>query len=122
MTLAFDQIPAPESPLSRRDPRWKLAAFAIAVAATAALATVPTAVASFAVALACVAIGRVPGAWYLRRLGALLPFFVLFGLLMPLVVRGGEPLATPAAHHLRAWVTAAITLKGVAIVTLCWCC
>jgi cobalt/nickel transport system permease protein len=120
MTLAFDQIPAPESPLSRRDPRWKLAAFAIAVATTAALATVPAAAASFALALACVAIGRVPGGWYLRRLSALLPFFVVFGLLMPLVVRGGEPLATLGPLRIsERGVTAAalITLKGVAIVT-----
>lgn len=120
MTLAFDNIPAPESPLSRRDPRWKLAAFGIAVATTAALATVPASAASLALALGLVAVGRVPLAWYGRRLGTLLPFFLLFGLLMPLVVRGGEPLAsigplTISERGVRA--AALIGCKGVAIVT-----
>jgi cobalt/nickel transport system permease protein len=120
VTLAFDDIPAPDSPLARRDPRWKLAGFVIAVATTAAIGNVAAVAVSFIIALALVAIGRVPLSWYAGRLGPLVPFLLLFGLLMPLMVRGGEPLAQfgPIEISQRGVRAAAlICLKALAILT-----
>lgn len=120
MTLAFDTIPAPASVLATCDPRWKLAAFVVAVAATVCLATASAAAGALAAGLLLVAIGRVPLRWYLRRLGLMLPFLALFGLVLPFVVRGGEPLATLGPLEVSSRGVAAallICLKALAVVT-----
>ena len=51
MTLAFEQLPCTDSPLSRLDPRWKLAALLVAVAGSAVLRSLPAAAVALAGAL-----------------------------------------------------------------------
>src|SRR5437763_7473496 len=51
MTLAFDPLPAVDSPIARLDPRWKLAALVVAAAAVAAVQSPAPAVSAFVAAL-----------------------------------------------------------------------
>lgn len=91
MTLALDHLPQPDSPLSRLDPRWKLAAFILASVSVALVQTLPAAVLALAGALLLVALGRLPLRWYVARLGALALFLSLFVLLLPFLVDDGGP-------------------------------
>jgi cobalt/nickel transport system permease protein len=120
MASVFDTLPAPDSPLATWDPRWKLAAFVIAVGCTVALNTIPASAAGLALSLLLVAVGRVPLRWYLHRLSLLGPFLLLFGLALPFFVHRGEPLVSfgPITLTDRGVSAAAlICLKGVAVVT-----
>src|SRR5687768_7291523 len=87
MTLAFEPLPAPDSPLRRLDPRWKLAALGVAVVATVVVQSLPPALAALAFALGLAAVARLPARWLLRRLGALAvtlgPLIVLLPLFQP---------------------------------------
>jgi cobalt/nickel transport system permease protein len=121
MSLPAEHLSPRDSPLARRDPRWRLAAFTIAVFAIAALRQlVPSAVAlGFALVLA--AIARVPGRWYRARIGlvliALVPFFVV----VPFTVDRGERLWEWRFLHVTdagLEVAAALAMKTVALVTL----
>jgi cobalt/nickel transport system permease protein len=125
MQSSFESIPAPESPLSRRDPRWKLAAFIVAVLVAGCLQTVPAATAAWVGALLLAVIGRVPVRWYLAWLSNLLPFFALFVVLTPFLVRDSAeppawlgPLGTLAVSPRGLYLAALIGLKSLAIVTL----
>jgi cobalt/nickel transport system permease protein len=122
MQSSFESIPAPESALSRRDPRWKLAAFIVAVLVAGCLQTVPAATAAWVGALLLAVIGRVPVRWYLAWLANLLPFFAIFVVLTPFLVRdSAEPLAAlgPLAVSPRGlYLAALIGVKSLAIVTL----
>src|SRR6059058_1370171 len=84
MTLNLAAWPQPESCLSRLDPRWRLAGLTVALAAAAAVRTVPAAAAALAGAVLLAAPARLPGRWALRRLTeialALLPVVVLLPL------------------------------------------
>jgi cobalt/nickel transport system permease protein len=121
MTTGFDSIPHPASPLAARDPRWRLAGFLIAIVVTSALLTPAAAAAAAGLALVLAGIGRVPQGWYFRRLATLAPFFLLFGLLLPFLVRGAEPCCSIGPIEISSrGVHAAllVCLKGLAIVTL----
>jgi cobalt/nickel transport system permease protein len=98
-----------------------LAGFLSAIAVASVLVTVPAAAAAMAGAGVLVLVGRVPLRWYMRRLSALLPFFLLFGLFLPVLVRDPDPWLTLgpltiSEHGIR--LAALICLKGLAIVTL----
>jgi cobalt/nickel transport system permease protein len=122
LTTTFERIPSPDSPLSRRDPRWKLAAFIVAVFAAACLQSLLPATAALVAAWLLLVIGRVPGRWYLARLANLLPFFALFVLLTPFLVRDqAEPVAAIGPVTISAaglHLAALIGLKSLAIITL----
>jgi cobalt/nickel transport system permease protein len=91
MTLALEQLPCPESPLRRLDPRWKLAALLLAAAAAATVRTLPAATVFLAGAVLLAMLGRLPWRWYLARLGALLGFLALFVVFVPFLVRDDGP-------------------------------
>src|SRR5689334_21714444 len=91
MTVSLDRIPEPGSPLARRDARWLLATVLVAVVAFSGLHTVPAAAVAYVSTLAFAALGRIPGRWYVGRLGSLLPFFILFGLMLPFLIHDAEP-------------------------------
>lgn len=121
MTVALDTIPTPESALSRLDARWRLAALVWAVGVTAALRTVPASMTALAAVLVLALLARIPGEWFLRRIGGMAPFLVFFVLLVPFCVRDPEPVASwgPFTLSQRGLIlAAAILLKALTIVTL----
>jgi cobalt/nickel transport system permease protein len=87
---ALSLLPPPGAGLAL-DPRWKLAAFAAATLAAAVVRTLPAALLALAGALALAAAARLPWAWLLRRLGAVLPFLALLALPLPFLLRGPGP-------------------------------
>ena len=121
MTLAFDHLPCPDSPLRRLDPRWKLAALVPAALLVALLRGLPAAGAALAGALALAALARIPGRWLLGRLGAAALFLALFTLPLPLLLHDGGPAWELGPLRL-SWyglrVSLLLTAKAVAILTL----
>jgi cobalt/nickel transport system permease protein len=115
MTLAFAQVPTPDSPLRRLDPRWKLAGLGLAVVAAALLRTLPAAGAALAASLVLAAAARLPLRWYLARLGMTALFLAPFVLTLPFLLPGpgGE---LPSRHG--AGVALLLALKAATLVTL----
>jgi cobalt/nickel transport system permease protein len=91
MTLAFEPLPCPESPLRRLDPRWKLAAVLPSVAVVAVLRGLPAVAVALAGALALAFLGRLPPRWFALRLGALAVFLAFFALPLPLLIDDTGP-------------------------------
>src|SRR5262245_39865616 len=122
MTLSFARIPCPESPVRRLDPRWKLAAVVLAVAAVAALHTwLPSLVALFAAVLLML-LSRLPPKWVLVRLGTVAGVVLLFAGSLPfLLTDPGPPLFAWGPLEVSAQgLDAAVTLlaRSLAIVSL----
>jgi cobalt/nickel transport system permease protein len=91
MTISFEPLPCPASPLRRLDPRWKLAALLLLAVLVAAVRTLaPTAVALLG-ALALAAVARLPWRWYLGRVAAVGLFVALFTLPLPFLLDGPGP-------------------------------
>jgi len=107
MTLAFDPPPAADSPLSRLDPRWRLAGLIVAAAAAAVPRTIPAAAGAFAGAITLAVLARLPARWVFRRYAALALFLGPFIVLLP-ILQGIEG----------ARLAALVTLKGLAVVTI----
>src|SRR5438128_307477 len=107
MTLAFDPPPVGDSVLARLDPRWRLAALAVAAAAAALPRTVPAAAGAFAGAMALAVVARLPAGWVLRRYAALAVFLGPFIVLLP-ILQGGEG----------GRLAVLVSLKGFAVVTV----
>src|SRR5262245_47474249 len=110
MTVALQAIPNPDSPLSRLDARWRLAALALAAGAVAALQSLPASAVAVAATLVLAACAHVPANWLLRRLGAMMPFLLMFILLVPFCVRDAEPLAS--------WGPFTLSLRGLAVAAI----
>jgi cobalt/nickel transport system permease protein len=91
MTLSLDLPPCPDSPLGRLDARWRLAGLLLLAAAATALRTVPAALALLAAGLLLVALSRLPGGWYARRLGAAALVLVVFGVTLPFLIDPSGP-------------------------------
>jgi cobalt/nickel transport system permease protein len=91
MTLAFDLPPCTDSPLSRRDPRWKLAALApVAVAASFPRTWLAVLLALVGAILLGV-LAKLPWRWYRRRLAVVLSFLAVFVVPLPFLLRGDGP-------------------------------
>src|SRR5437588_10523946 len=88
MTLAFAIPPCPDSPLRRLDPRWKLAALALAVILVACLHELLPACVALAGALLLAWLGRLPRRWFLSRLALVLLFVAPFALTLPFFFPG----------------------------------
>jgi cobalt/nickel transport system permease protein len=88
MTITFDPLPCPDSPLRRLDPRWKLAALLLGTALVAAVRTLPPAGAALLGALVLAAVARLPWRWYLRRAAAVGLFVALFTVPLPFLLDG----------------------------------
>ncbi len=91
MTLAFETLPCPESPLRRLDPRWKLAALVLAALAVAALRSPLSALAALAGSLALAVLARLPLRWFLGRLGSVAAVLAVFAAALPFLLRGPGP-------------------------------
>src|SRR5437870_8004915 len=91
MTLALDHFPQPDSPLSRLDPRWKLAAFALAILSVALLHTLTATALAMAGALLLVVLAGLSFRWYLYRLGGVGLFLVMLVAVLPFILHDGGP-------------------------------
>ena len=113
MTLIFTPPPRTDSPLSRLDPRWKLAAVASAAAAAAVVHTPLAAGAALAGAALLAALGRLPPRWCLTRVGAAVLFVAVFAV----------PLVFFHRRDNRAWTVGPATLSAAgaetALVLVC---
>jgi cobalt/nickel transport system permease protein len=111
--VRFAAPPLTRSPLSRLDPRWKLAGLILAGAAAVAVQTVPAAAAALAGALLLAALGRLPPRWLLMRTGAAVLFVGLFAAPLPFMY-------SVTHHDAAAGAAAAAVLicKAGAVVTL----
>ena len=111
MTLALDLPECPESLVSRRDPRWKLATVLLACGLLAFTRTWPVALVGLAAVLLLVWLAKLPGRWYGRRIGGVLLFLAIFLAWLPLVPRSADdalPLGmlTLSRHGLQVFVVA----------------
>lgn len=121
MSLTAEHLAPRDSVLSRRDPRWRLAAFGVAIVTTAALRQPGPSAGALAVALLLALVGRVPGRWYRARAGVLLVALVPFLIVVPFTVDRGERLWEWRFLHVTdagLAVAAALAMKTVALVTL----
>lgn len=121
MTLAFDLPRDRPSPLSRLDPRWKLAGFVALILATALARSLPALGVAWLVVAVLVVLGRVPVGWLLRRLGPVAAALALLAGPLPLLLTGTPPLwewgwlrvSQPGVE-----VAAAIFLRGLGVCAL----
>jgi cobalt/nickel transport system permease protein len=86
MTLAFAVPPCPDSPLRRLDPRWKLAAFLLALVAVALLRDLLSASVALVATLLLAWLGKLPRPWFLARIGLLLLMLSPFVLTLPFLL------------------------------------
>jgi cobalt/nickel transport system permease protein len=109
-----------DSPLCRFDPRWKLAAFALALVITACLQTVVAALIALVAAAVLAMTARLPVRAYLERLKVILPALTLFAVFLPFVVPDPDPiLLGPIPLSLPGLRLALLfILKALAIFTL----
>jgi cobalt/nickel transport system permease protein len=121
MILSFEPLPCADAPLGRLDTRWKLAALVLAAAVVPWLRGLGPTAAALAGALLLAALGRLPPRWYLRRLGVVAVFLVLFAGPLPFLLHGQDagwqfgPVRV-SAFGLR--VALVLCAKALAIVTL----
>jgi cobalt/nickel transport system permease protein len=92
MTSLLTPLGCPDSPLRRLDPRWKLAAFVLALVITACLQTVTAALIALAGAAVLATMARLPIRAYLERLKVILPALVVFAIFLPFVVPDPDPI------------------------------
>jgi cobalt/nickel transport system permease protein len=119
MTIGFDPLPCPDSPLRRLDPRWKLAGLLLCTALIAAVRTLPPAGVGLLGALILAVVARLPWRWYLGRLAAVGLFVALFTVPLPFLLSGPGPVWSVGPvevswHGLRA----ALFVAGKALTVL----
>ena len=121
MSLTPEHLAPRDSLFARRDSRWRLATFTLAILGVALLRQPGPAAAALGFALALSVIGCVPGRWFRARLTivllALLPFLVV----VPFTVDRGDLLWEWRFLHLTdagSWAAAALAMKTIALVTL----
>jgi cobalt/nickel transport system permease protein len=117
----IDLLPEVDSPLSRLDPRWKLAGILLAVIGVIALRQPATAALALAGAVLLAWLGRLPRRWCLARLGTVGIMVAPFLLLLPFLPAGDVPVWAigPVAVSLRgASAALVLALKTTCIVLL----
>jgi cobalt/nickel transport system permease protein len=106
--------------MARLDPRWRLAALAMAALALAGVRTLPAAAAGLAGTALLAALARVPPGWLLARLGALAGFLALFALPLPLLIEGGPSWQVGPLHFSARGAAAAglLVVKVLSVATV----
>jgi cobalt/nickel transport system permease protein len=115
MTIGFDTLNVPDSPLARLDPRWKLVALTAAVAVAGTLRSVPILVVSLVLAVALVLACRLPWRLLAARYGAFGLFLLPFAVILP-IVQGWDGVLAAARVGARAGAvfSLALVLVGTA--------
>ncbi len=113
MTLAFDGLDAPQSPLARLDPRWKLAAGVVAATAISFVRSPARICTAAAGVLVLLVIARLPRQLLLTRFGAFLLFMLPFLIVLP-ALRGRDGLQSALLITLRAATLFALALILIA--------
>ncbi len=103
MTLAFDALDAPASPLARLDPRWKLAALLPAIFVAAALRSVIIILIAVLATGLLLALARLPWRLLAMRFAALGVLLVPFLVVLPLT-QGASGIVAAAQVAGRAFV------------------
>ena len=121
MSLNPEHLAPRDSPLARRDARWRLAAFGLAIVGVAVLRDPVPVAAGLAFALTLALVGRVPGRWYRDRIGMLLLAMLPFLIVVPFTVDRGDRLWDWRFLHITdagLLVATTLTMKSVTLVTL----
>jgi cobalt/nickel transport system permease protein len=121
MSLNPEYFAPRDSWLARRDARWRLAAFVLALAAAAIMRDFGPTAAALGVALLLAAASGAPAQWYRARVGIFLLAVVPFLIVVPFTVDRGERLWEWRFLHVTdAGLVVAVTLamKTAALVTL----
>jgi cobalt/nickel transport system permease protein len=121
MTLPFEPLPTFDSPWNRIDPRWKLAGAILAVATIIFLRTLPAAGLALTGAMLLATAGRLPFAWFMKRIGALAVFLLLFTVWLPFMSPDNGPSWEWGWGHFSFHgleLAAVFWCKGIAIVSL----
>jgi cobalt/nickel transport system permease protein len=121
MSLNPEHLAPADSPLARRDARWRLAAFGLAIIGVALLRRPGPSAVALGFALLLAGIGRVPGPWYRARVAMLLLMLLPFLVVVPFVVDRGERLwewQFLSVTDAGLMVAATLAMKTVAVVTL----
>jgi cobalt/nickel transport system permease protein len=121
MTLALDHPAGTDSPLSRLDPRWKLAALTVAAVAAVLLSSLPALALAFAAAGFLAWLARLPPRWFLGRIGAVSLFLLLFALPLPFLLTGDGLVWHAGPVRLSAYgltVAGLLALRTLTVVTL----
>jgi cobalt/nickel transport system permease protein len=121
MTRVLDPPAFVASPLSRLDPRWKLASLMLAAVFAGMVATLPAAAAAWLASWVLVGFSRMPLGWYLGRLATLGVVLLVFVLLLPFVLSDGGPSLELGGVEISLYglrVALVLCLKALTIVTL----
>jgi cobalt/nickel transport system permease protein len=117
----IESLPTPSSPLSRLDPRWKLAALVLAGAAVVGLQGLLPAVLALLGAIAVAVLAQLPPRWALARLGLALLVLTPFLVLLPFVQREADPLWSLGPLHFSmegVWLALVLACKSLALVLI----
>jgi cobalt/nickel transport system permease protein len=121
MTFVFTPPPCTVSPLSRLDPRWKLAAITLAGLVAAVIHTPRGAAAALVGALILAVVSRLPWRWCVLRLAPVLLFVAFFAVPVIFIPAKAGPLwqLGPATLSASGAATALVLLcKAAALVLL----
>lgn len=113
MTLAFDALDAPASPLTRLDPRWKLAALTLAGVAAAVLRDPRTILIAFMLVVTLLIFARLPVRLLRSRFAALAAFLLPFLVMLP-ILSGRDGLLPAAMIGARAVMLFSLALLVIA--------
>jgi cobalt/nickel transport system permease protein len=113
--VRFALPPLIDSPLARLDARWRLASLLLALAATAAVRTLPAALAAGLGALAGALLARTPWRWFAARLAVVGLLVAVFVAPMPLLAgntwqEGWRLAGVPLLKALALFTLAAVLL------------
>jgi cobalt/nickel transport system permease protein len=102
------------------DPRLRLAAFLMTVIVTALLRTPTGAALALGATFLLIALARVPLVDYLRVVGRITPFLLLFVIWLPWMTPGQQPAGTLAVSREGLSMATVLLLKAVTLVSLGW--
>jgi cobalt/nickel transport system permease protein len=121
MSLTPEHVAPRDTSLARRDGRWRLAAFGLAIVGVAVLREPGPAAVALAFALFTAGFAAVPGRWYHSRIALLLLTLIPFLIVVPFVVDSGNRLwewRFLAVTDAGLWLAVTLTMKAITLVTL----